>query len=510
MGARRFRSAQSWGNWVLVCIFFEWECVLKRENNRYAWRSPEAVVRATPHLQFDSAGAKNDAHYYSNIRMALLAYVAFPNSVWETAYSLMNVVPNETAEKTLEAFVAEEPRAGLPPQRHPWCACPDFLRSKWLASKIKEKTDTLAAKKKDESNAPKPSSCAMRLLTWNLWGSGPLFEARLKAAARVISEIRPTIFFAQCLPLGGSDILKSSPPWRRLGMREIESPYLSTGSVSALYASPGVVAHALNPADVGELPEDCLVLHVEVAGALSVSVAVRILTQQSDQPGCLQSAGAIDDLGRMLLWVSNADRAILIASIRSPTLEEFYTNAIRDSAQHVDAWSASRPSENGFTYDGIANSCANPGSRQTPDRVCLNASLGPFLKGSHICGAKKCAKLRAPLRGGGNSVLLHPSDHFGLVVDMFQTPRDVIESGFSGAPEDPIVPPQAGDMPREEALSLYRARFDSSKVDLRAIRFAIKTLGVGIAEDATLGAVFGMVRQVFRSHEAWGKRAPRP
>ena len=56
---------------------------------------------------------------------------------------------------------------------------------------------------------------------------------------------------------------------------------------------------------------------------------------------------------------------------------------------------------------------------------------------------------------------------------------------------------------REEALSLYRDRFGSRKVDLRTIRSAIKSLGVGIADDATLGAVFGTVRQIFRTHEAW-------
>ena len=54
---------------------------------------------------------------------------------------------------------------------------------------------------------------------------------------------------------------------------------------------------------------------------------------------------------------------------------------------------------------------------------------------------------------------------------------------------------------------MYRARFDSKKVDIRNIRGAIKILGVGIAEDATLGAVFGMVRQVFHNHEARGGKS---
>ena len=205
-------------------------------------------------------------------------------------------------------------------------------------------------------------------------------------------------FLAQCLPPDGADLLKSAPSLKRLGMREIESPYLLTGSFPTLYASPDAVVRAIKPPDVGGLPADCLLLHVVVSGAPCVSAPVRILTHTREPPGCLQSACATDDLGRMLSWVPNTDRAVLIEFLRGPLIEEFHSITIRDSAQHFNAWASCRPSESGFTYDGIANICANPGDQQTPDRVFLNASLPPSLKGAHICGAKKCAKLRATLR----------------------------------------------------------------------------------------------------------------
>ena len=102
----------------------------------------------------------------------------------------------------------------------------------------------------------------MRLLAWNLWGGGPLFDARLKAAVRVVSGIRPTIFLAHCLPPDGPDLLKPVPSWRRVGIREIEPQYLSTGSFAALYASSDAAVRAINPADVGELHADCLLLQV--------------------------------------------------------------------------------------------------------------------------------------------------------------------------------------------------------------------------------------------------------
>ena len=62
----------------------------------------------------------------------------------------------------------------------------------------------------------------MGRLTWNLWGDGPLFDARLRVAIKTISDIMPTIFLAHGIPKGGTEILKPAPSWRRIGMREID------------------------------------------------------------------------------------------------------------------------------------------------------------------------------------------------------------------------------------------------------------------------------------------------
>ena len=158
--------------------------------------------------------------------MALLAYVAPANAFWETAYGLTNVVHNETSARTPGALSAEAPRVGPPSQHRHWCGFPDFLRLKWGRRGKWRKIDALAAKKQDEPCALKPASGAMRLLTWNRWGDGPLFHSRLRAAVRAVSEIRPTILVSKGFPHGGSDFLKAAPPWRRLVMRDIESPYL--------------------------------------------------------------------------------------------------------------------------------------------------------------------------------------------------------------------------------------------------------------------------------------------
>ena len=198
----------------------------------------------------------------------------------------------------------------------------------------------------------------------------------------------------------------------------------------------------------------------------------------------------------MLSWVSGTDGAIFIASHRSATLEQFYDNAMGNCARHLDACPASRPGDGGIMYGGIPNACANQGEQNNPDRGCLNASLGPSLKRVHIFGAEKCPMLRSPLIGGENSALLRPIDHFGLAVDLFDNPAHSAPPENMGALGETSLHPQAGDMPRDEALAHYQARFGRSKVDIRNIRGAINNLGVCIAEDATIGAVFGMVRQV--------------
>ena len=111
------------------------------------------------------------------------------------------------------------------------------------------------------------------------------------------------------------------------------------------------------------------------------------------------------------------------------------------------------------------------------------------------------------MRGGENSPLLRPIDHFGLVADTVDTRARRDSAGNLGVAGEKTMPPHAGDMPRGDPLSLYWAQFVPRKGDVRSIRAAIKSLGVCIADDATIGALFGMVRQVFRTRDAWwGKK----
>ena len=97
-----------------------------------------------------------------------------------------------------------------------------------------------------------------------------------------------------------ADLLKSVPSWNRLCMRDIGSPYLSTGSFSAVYAASDAEVLSLNPSDYGSLAGDIILIQVEVPGGPSVVVAVRILTHTQETPLCLQSGSATGDLERMM------------------------------------------------------------------------------------------------------------------------------------------------------------------------------------------------------------------
>ena len=63
------------------------------------------------------------------------------------------------------------------------------------------------------------------------------------------------------------------------------------------------------------------------------------------------------------------------------------------------------------------------------------------------------------------------------------------------------------DMPRAEATRLYRSAFAVRDVKLRDIRDALRSLEVGTRDNASLGAVFAMFRQVFPTRESWGEKS---
>ena len=104
-------------------------------------------------------------------------------------------------------------------------------------------------------------------------------------AIKAIADIRPAIFLAQGLPQGGAELLKNAPAWKRVGMRELESPYLSMRSHSAVYASPDAEIIPLNPSAYASLEGGSLLPQVAVSGgAPSVVVAARILTHTQEPP----------------------------------------------------------------------------------------------------------------------------------------------------------------------------------------------------------------------------------
>ena len=158
------------------------------------------------------------------------------------------------------------------------------------------------------------------------------------------------------------------------------------------------------------------------------------------------------DQGAIVTRVSDTGRGICIASIGSPILEKVYNNAMADFSRRLDSWAAMRPGELCFTYDGIANACDNPGIQRPPDRVVLNGHPRSPLRRALLCGAKNCAKSRAPLIGNENIVLLRPMGQFGLVSDLRDTASSAVAPPNVGITDADIIPPQPEDMPRDEVV----------------------------------------------------------
>ena len=163
-----------------------------------------------------------------------------------------------------------------------------------------------------------------------------------------------------------------------------------------------------------------------------------------------------------------------------------------------------KPDDTGYTYDGIANVCARPAIRLRPARILCNAELRGSIRGATLVGASKCARIRATVREGGGSALLRPVDHSGVAVDFYGPTSLPTKAGA----EDLDIPiaEEKRDMSKTEAMRLYRDAFQPREAHARNIRDAIHTLGVGIADAASMQNIFALFRQLFPNRDSWGKR----
>ena len=186
--------------------------------------------------------------------MALLAYFAFPNVVWSTARDLMNTLQDEDVEKFRNAFVAEDPMADLPRQDRHWGDCPAFLRASWNSAKAGERDVALAPSKKTEAECPPPQGGSILLLTWEIWVSGPLYDARLRTIAKVIYKQRPSAIILRGVNSEGVRILRKIQMWKRLRLSHVDFPHnVHTSPSLAIVAACDTVITDIEPFSLGTI-----------------------------------------------------------------------------------------------------------------------------------------------------------------------------------------------------------------------------------------------------------------
>ena len=172
-----------------------------------------------------------------------------------------------------------------------------------------------------------------------------------------------------------------------------------------------------------------------------------------------------------------------------------------------DVWRTSRPEKTGYTYDGRANFGAAIGPLSRPGRVLFNPDRTDMVHDARVVGAGIGRRAKAILRGGIDMLPMRAIDHYAVHADLgFQTDH-VCDSGrivvWSEFVEDVGAP---GDIPRADAVALFRSNFATLGVTERDIRHALAALEKRVPYHATPQSVFAMFHNVIPGRAAGSRR----
>ena len=212
-----------WGEWLAKCSLFERASVVN-EGSGVGWRqwfSPPRIVRFAPYLNFSAPDSKNVAHFESACRLALLAYAAFPNSVWGTADEL-RLLPGAQCVAICTAFASRGARDKLPEPRAQWNECPEFIKSQWAAAKKRENNSEKAnATSIGLKPPPAPALCS-RVVAWDIRMGDRFPDRRIGGVARDLkSQGSASIVFLYGATPSSRDALQKSNGRRSMGLKPV-------------------------------------------------------------------------------------------------------------------------------------------------------------------------------------------------------------------------------------------------------------------------------------------------
>ena len=183
-------------------------------------------------------------------------------------------------------------------------------------------------------------------------------------------------------------------------------------------------------------------------------------------------------------------------------------NVVADHCGCVDIWSELLPDEPGYTYDGKFNMSDAGNIRRRSFRLLCTPDLLPFATRISAVGLSPVKGAKVATRGGLNEHKLHPSSRYGLSADFVFGGRRAVQRA-SGFNEIPPVSAPAQSTPIREARAPHKANFADREVDAKAIRLALRSLGVCPPEDRSLAATFDMFRIAFPDRAARSKKCKR-
>ena len=399
------------GQWVEKCSLFEWLCaVFEKRGAVRRWCSPPRIVQFLPYLNFSATEAKNIGHYESACRLALLAYVAFPNSVWRTSAELM-LLPWPQCVSLFASFASKNLRESLPEPLSQWGDCPEFIQPQWVAAKKRED-------KADKANAhaigPRPpalNSLSTRVVAWDIPMCERFPEMRVRGVARDLrSQGKPGVVLLYGVTPSSWGALQESYGRSSLGLTPA-IPLPAEFASAHLFLTRFNVVHT-----VRDPPDGQTQLSFIQEATISCPVGGDV-TFAAPSVGYSDGSDCAVRSAQLLEWLGRGPRRICVVDFGIDWDDSTTDNFAGSHPGCVDVWGKLLPGDPGYTYDGKRNMCAEANIRRRQFRIFRTVDLLPFASRISTVGASPIKGAKATIRGGLEAHNLHPSPRYGLSAD---------------------------------------------------------------------------------------------
>ena len=255
---------------------------------------------------------------------------------------------------------------------------------------------------------------SIRILTWGLWGHGPIYTARLNTSAHVIFK-QPTAIILSGGNQEGIQILRKTPMRKRRRLKEAELRNTAQNSPAIMAIAEGdTEISAISPLPIAGVVGPGVVFRISAGATYSVAFALGRYGFCRPFEDALRPDGPISHTSDFTRWASAEPDRAYVRNRCAVAPEEAVRGALLNTC--LDALRYMIPGDDGFKYDGISKVRARLEIRPRPGLIFCNAELRGALRCDKLAGETECARIRAKVRVGGGCDILHPIDHFRIAV----------------------------------------------------------------------------------------------